>query len=552
MIFLTTKEIINESEKQIKREGDFSKMAAEILSIEVGERYLKVCAATKSGANSLPKIRNGFKILIPQGSITDGQINNPQELAALIAPRLKENRMDSIKTAAFSISSSRVANRVLTFPNVKESRVKSLVELNAQEHFPVDLSSYRVAHDVLGVDTQDGSQSMRVLVTIAPGTIVSSYVRLAEALKVRPISIDVSANGQYQALKSIKAPGLTMYVNVGIQYTTVTFLNVDKLVLQRVFPIGGSELLNAVINSGAAPEDDYDKLMTFCADGSSVASAITAEQATVYINRMSDGISRANDFLKTSYKGQSTDNIVLFGDCSRFAGLKEAVASLTGIKTEYFSDSELFAKVDQSIRTASEFIGIVGSVKAPLDLMPVSSGKKKPSDQSTTAALITPILFFIVALGIGGYFAYDSYMQDQKALDELATIEARIAEIEFSEQIHNTHIEYIAAEQNMQEFVAQYDNSNKYLVNFFEELEEKMPENLLVLTANCTTQQITLNVTMETYEDAILTISQLRTFDTIDTIAVSAISKQLSDAGEYVGFTLTANYKTVSETGEEE
>ena len=75
------------------------------------------------------------------------------------------------------------------------------------------------------------------------------------------------------------------------------------------------------------------------------------------------------------------------------------------------------------------------------------------------------------------------------------------------------------------------DAPNAALVPFFEELERKMPSSILLLSAVCNNEGVTMHVTVPGMEEAAVVIAQLRSFESIQTIVVDTITETADEMG---------------------
>ncbi len=88
--------------------------------------------------------------------------------------------------------------------------------------------------------------------------------------------------------------------------------------------------------------------------------------------------------------------------------------------------------------------------------------------------------------------------------------------------------------------------NNAQLTAFLEELEVKMPTEILALSASCDEVGVSMNIETTSMEAVALTLSQLRTFESIDSLSISAISEDTDDLGFVrVSFSLSCFYKPV-------
>ena len=94
---------------------------------------------------------------------------------------------------------------------------------------------------------------------------------------------------------------------------------------------------------------------------------------------------------------------------------------------------------------------------------------------------------------------------------------------------------------------------NANLVKFFEELEEKMPQELTLLSAECTNEGVTMNITTPGFEEAGVTISKFRTFESVKDFEVSEMVKNVAEDGtETVSFSISCVYGEMPTEEEQE
>ena len=211
-------------------------MAAKVLNIEVGKRIVKICVSEKKGKNYT--VSESFIFPTPEGSVLDGQVISEVTLGDKLMGELS-NRNIKATEVYFSVSSTKIASREVTMPAVKDDQIKSIVETNASDYLPIDVSRY--ALDAILLERTD--EECRVLVIAVPNIIIESYIALADYTGLVIKALDFGGNSTYQVLKSVTGEGVNMYVNVDTDYSSVTFVEEGQLLLQRFLPVGGDDLI---------------------------------------------------------------------------------------------------------------------------------------------------------------------------------------------------------------------------------------------------------------------------------------------------------------------
>ncbi|NCB51804.1 MAG: hypothetical protein EOM54_07990 [Clostridia bacterium] len=239
-------------------------MAAKVLNIEIGDRLTKVCLSIPKGKSY--QIKNSFMFQTPDNAVADGMITAPDILATKLREKLMEHDVHETKTAVFSITSGKVATREVMLPPVKDNRIKSVVEANASEYFPIDMSKYHVTYKLLERIPKGDNAGCRVLVFAVPVSLLETYFRMAGIAGLTIQALDFSGNSQYQALRTLRSEGVTMYVNVDCTNSFVTFIQEGKLLMQRAFTFGGDELILSYMNAAEKSSDEYVGCLYDCSE----------------------------------------------------------------------------------------------------------------------------------------------------------------------------------------------------------------------------------------------------------------------------------------------
>ncbi|MFI3237948.1 MAG: pilus assembly protein PilM [Lachnospiraceae bacterium] len=519
-------------------------MAGKRLNIEVGDRLTKICIAKKHGKGV--QASDNITFPTPANSVMDGDIVDPQGLAQALKAHLELNDIKNVEEMVVILDSAKFASREVLLPPVKKKMLDVVIEENVGSYFPVDLADYKVAYTVLE-QVKGEEPGVRVQITIAPNALLTNCVRFAETCGIRLVAIDAMSNSQYQVLKGLVAAGATMAVNVGVSRTIVTFMKDGKLLLQRNIPVGGESLMREALAAQANAGIDFFKVLQ------RVESHRWMEENDVSIGntdlgRFNASVARALDYFNSSIQAEELARIVVFGSCSGIIGLKESLAQELAKDTLFLSEMKGVEKlIDTDIPDL--YATCLGTSIECLELLSPEM-LRRIKVNNTNGSVLSSIrlgLFVLIAgtLG-GGAMAGFAYLEYEDALAELTKTENRIEELSYVEEVYVASLEYDAMRKNI-EVLETYgnENNNANLRAFMEELEDKMPSNLIALTADCTNESVSMSVEVETMDEAAVVISQLRTFESLDKIQVSTIEETYNDVGSaVVRFTIMCGYVT--------
>lgn len=513
-------------------------MAAKVLNIEVGKRMCKVCLSEKKGKAF--SISDSFVFDTPDGAVVDGQIVSEISLGDKIKEELAERQITA-EEVYFSIASSKIASREISIPAVKDDQIKSIVTTNASEYFPVDISKYSI--DSILLERVD--DECRVLVVAVPTLIVESYIALADYTNLSIRALDFGANSQYQVLRSIKGEGVTMYVTVDADSSSVIFSENGNLLMQRSLSFGGDEMICEYMAEKGMEDGDYLKALDeLCVSTEKPELDEDVSSFALTLDRLVGSLARSVDFFKGGkYADKEISKIVLMGSCAHLAGLKEKISESLNTETQWLEELPDIQSLANSIGSISLFIGCVGARMAPMSFLPaeyvkrVGGSKKAVNNENFGNFIILGCL--IVALVLVGFPLVKNLVTKSK----LKKVNAEITQFEYAKDEYDLYVRYTNGKKDMESFVDLSETHNAHLLAFFGELEAKMPSSINVLSASCTEESVNLNVTVPSFKEAAEVLRQLRSFDSIDVITVSGMSENGGDDGaSLVSFSVNCAY----------
>ncbi len=516
-------------------------MSYKLLNIEISEKVVKVCLTTVSGQRI--KIKKAFQFEIIGDIVSDGLISDVESLSEQIRHELRENEVGKVKVATFAFSSAKVASREITLPMVGDKRVAQIIAANASDYFPFDASNYHLHHEITAKIAKP-EKTLKILLTAAPKNIVQSYTDLAAAMGVTIKTIDYTPNAIFQTLRTRKTTGVTMYLNINLGSTNAIFIQDKKLILQRNLPFGGEDMVLEAIRKNEIEEPSYLDILMKCCDENWVNSMIGKEDAEYSLNRIVNGVNRNLEFFRSSQQGLKVDSIVLLGNCAKIVGLCEQIQRETEIECIILPEIEGYEKSVLNIRNAINYIPCLGSNIKPMnfvtdDFKKVNKKTKEQNANSLRSSILLCILCLVAGLGLT-YTAYIDY-SDQK--DKIDDIDLEIAMLGDNTAAYDQFIEYTSMNNSLILFNENNRSVNENLANFFDELEEKVPSSLLLLSASCDTTGVDMNITVSTLEDVAVTLATFRTFESIDIIQIGSATVSQNESGEdIVSFALSCLY----------
>ena len=377
-----------------------------------------------------------------------------------------------------------------------------------------------------------------MLIFAVPLSLLSGYFEIALHAGLEIEALDYSGNSQYQAFAALGKEQVTMYVNADCTNTVVTFMDHGRLILQRSVFFGGEDLIWAYMSATQKEDDEYVQALMDCVDPETQIlekEILNEDELKLNLYRMVNAVNRVADYFHTNHWESALENIVLLGPCAYMPRLKELLEEETGLSVEY---------LDKPPAVASTYISCVGSAIDPLDLIPPQFKKtKKQAGSSDANAIRDGIIICVVCALAAAAFSFFTIRQYRAVAEEKAQIQAQIEELSYVKGVYERHNAYRASADALLLLEEGINSPNDNLRAFIEELEKKMPSRILLLSAACNRESITMNITVPSFSDAAVALVQLRTFESLADIQTTSLSRQVDDlGGEYVSFSIICTY----------
>ncbi len=512
------------------------------LCIEVSDKITKAALVSKRGTVS--NMHKAMYFETPQQTVLDGQITAPEVFASTLKEKLASHGMSGTKDVVFVLTSPKIVSRKISLPPVKERQIDSIISANASTYFPIDLASYQISYTMLE-NIEGDKPGFRVMVMAVPKQLMSSYEKLAELSGLELQSFDVYTNTQYQLFHDLNVAGATMFISLGSRQSIATFMQNNALLLQHAMPFGGDEYLNLALPSVDRDQDKYSYILDSSDNPTWVGDNIPRQRFEEVSARFAGAVTRMIDFFKSSNRNMDIERIILVDTCSGIAGIKKALAAETGVDVYTIEDIAGYGAVVAGSKVGF-YISIASAMIKPLEIN-ISNAKKsrtgvvKKSKVSSKAATMTFFIgFLLLSIGIGAYGGIYYFI----SLAENSAAQNRIEELAYVQETYDLYLEYELIKENFEALEQQSVNYNAGLKAFLEELEQKMPSRLLLLSASCDEFGVTLNITTSTMEDAAMTLSQLRSFETIKHLSIGGVSEDAGDGGvPVVTFSVVCAYE---------
>lgn len=517
---------------------------AKILSIEAEASQIRVAEVEVRGKKG--RIYKCFCIPAPQGAVEDGQIRDTKTLGENLKAELSQRKIRT-KKVYFATGSTRIASREVRIPFVKANRIQSIVEANATDYFPIDVSKYVLSYSVVDVESQkseDGKEETKqyhLMVYAAPKAISAAYSEFAENAGLTMTGITYTGDSIYHSVKHAYAKGTHILVKVEYTGTSITVIRDGELTLQRNINYGVDSAAETV---RAFPEfgdrlDANEALDVLCSrkcinpflDMESFDEEISDEdrkletaraEVTESLRYLIGNISRIMDYYISRHTDTNFDSIVCCGLGAQVKGLMQLLTNELGQQVDVLQEFKNFAlPAGGDAQEACLYAAVLSPGTSGVNLMDKVNRKKNEKKETLSGAIIICVVGTVagVVLTAAGYANRIYQQHEQERLNQ------RISEESSIEEIYSAYTNAKAQYDNYQNMYQYTNTPNEGLKTFIEELEEKMPSDITVENFSSTGTQVSFSIRVGSKSAAANTIMQLRTFESLSTVTTTGIDE---------------------------
>ena len=532
---------------------------ARFLSIEAESTQIRVGEVEISGRKG--RMLQCFCVPVPQGSVEDGQIRDTKGLGELLRQQLNERGIRS-KKAWFVTGSTRIASREVQIPLVKKSRIQSIIEANATDYFPIDVTKYVMSYIILGITGEKGKKGeeteqkkaadqerqYRLMVYASPKAISTAYYEFAQSAGLTLSGITFTGNTVYQTVQEEYTSGAHILIKVELENTGISIIRDGKLSFQRNINYG---IESAVETIRSFPQfgdrlEVQDALQLLSEkkwiypslDGQIGEEPDTVKsEVTESLRYLVGNISRIMDYYISRNGDVNFESIVLCGMGGQVQGLAELLTQELGQKVELLTKITRYSVPDTNKHEGLFlYIAVMDPVKSGLNLMEKTGRKQKEVKETLSGAWVVfgvgaLAAVALAAAGVGARI-YQTHEQDR--------LNQRIAEEQSIEDVYAAYNNAKSQYDNFQSMYAYTNTPNEGLEAFIQEMEEKMPSSITVETFSSTGSQVSFSMRVASKSEAANTLIQLRTFDSLSSVTTTGI-----DEGEdgTVTMSVTCTYR---------
>lgn len=520
-----------------------------VLTVEITNESITIIEVTPS-TKKQTIVHNALIFETPEDAYEDGNLRDIEKIASAIREQLDAGGI-TCKNAIFIMSSTKVVNREVLIPEVKENKVKGIVAANASEYFPVNIEDYVVSHSILEhVVDDDKTKQLKLMVVAAPISMVKGYYELGSMLGINVQSIDYVGNSMLQLIKTQTSSTMTtMVIQLSGESTILNIVKGDTLLLQRTVPYGINAVVTEVMDERGI---DATEALTLLQNDRLITVDFDDNAATGALRYLINNIGRVIDYYVTKNPDKPIDDVFLTGDGALIRGMDGLFKIQLNIQTRVMDslyNVKFDPKIDLKIYNTVYLIAPIGAAFNPMGFQPMEV-KSKAGGNADYLKIGVGVLAAGIVVAAGSFAVTTVLKNNEEAKRD--SLNAQIAAIADIDEIISEHDALMSKYQDIKMMYDQTRNLNENFAMFFEALEKNLPKEMMITSYTSSGDGIAITGSAKSLKAIAKLVKQLKEVECIADVFVPDISNETEDeTGEDTyTFNMTASFVSMVEDDE--
>lgn len=272
---------------------------------------------------------------LPKDAVSDGNINNLEAVSESMQRAWK--RMGTrIRNVSLALPAAAVITKKILLPSgLREEDLEYQVEAEANQYIPFAIEEVNLDFQVIGPAPGNAAE-VEVLLAASRKANVEDRVAAAQSAGLKALVMDVETYAAEMAFDQIcsqlpdgAADQCVALVDVGASVMNLNVLRNGQSVYARDQQMGGEQLTQMIQNAFGLSAEEAEAGKR----NGGLPENYENDVLAPFLENVAGEVSRAIQLFFTSTQFSEVNYIVLAGGCAALAGLDDAVATRTQVKT---------------------------------------------------------------------------------------------------------------------------------------------------------------------------------------------------------------------------
>ncbi len=348
------------------------------IGLEIGTSAIKI---VEMKAGNPPTLRALAVRPTPPGSMTDGQVTEPQAIAAEIRAGMAEAKIRN-KYVVTSVANQSAISRIISVPKMSLKELDEAIKWEAERYIPFPIDEVVFDYDTLDDPEKiEGDGQMEVMIAAAQQEVIARLVEVIKLAGLEPVVVDVKPFATARALRgnlvgqhrnedgTSQPDEVLVVLEIGASNSTIALVRGERILMNRNINVSGDDFTVAIqkafsLDFNAAeevkmqyatatiPTEDEEDLLDFDVNRERYSPAKIFDAIRTPLLDLTTEIRRSLEFYRVQSGDINIDRMFLCGGGAKMRGLADAIGDTLGFRVE-IGDPWLSAFIDENLFDAT-------------------------------------------------------------------------------------------------------------------------------------------------------------------------------------------------------
>ncbi len=239
-----------------------------LVALDIGSHSVKL-AQLKKGRKGY-ELTNFGMIQLPEDTVMDGELENPQALADALRNLLKSEKIKN-KNAVIGISGQSVIIKKISVPLMSEEELNEMIREEAEQYIPFDIDEVHLDFAIVkaegDIPVEKGAaneeKQMDVIIVAVRKEVIQAYLDVFKEVGMKVKVVDLSAFALENAFElnyEIDTDAAVALVNLGGGMTNINILENGITAFTRDIGIGGATISEEIQKNMSIGFNEAEKM----------------------------------------------------------------------------------------------------------------------------------------------------------------------------------------------------------------------------------------------------------------------------------------------------
>ena len=484
------------------------------LVIDIGSKYIHFIQEKSK------KQIKCTSVLIPKGSISNGEIISVEELTRVIKREIKKQAYRK-KKLTFLIHTSEMVIKEAELPKVKPKEMHFLIEQEVMGLVPVG-EQYLVDYKVI----ENTSESTdKVMIAAMPKILIAGYIQLAKAIRAKDCKIDIYQNSISKLVEKqyIQENQNVILADIGNSMLHVHLFNGKKRIFSRSALINTEQYKDTLVLMGQLRDEEEFLKLNFSLN-SLQENQILFNLISPYLASISSEIQSMLQFQLGRASKKPVNAIYIYGGMSNMEGLTEYLENELSTPVKDIQEFMIDVKVKQLNNYVAGLGEIYPDQGKAINFYKVYKQIEKTNKKLSKITLVGGFVLagqVIIGGSLASYTLLSAKHNDQLA-EQIILPYTQPTMVEKLRLLHNMSEEAESLKQSLaqlQEGADQVKGMPKLDQVFWNQLTRQMPESVVITNLSYQSGYMNLVCEANLEQDLLDFVHQLRQLEQVEEVS---------------------------------